>query len=500
MDQITKKPEKKPETDKKEDKKDGGKPGPSQEELRRARMEEEEQRAKEKAEREQERLRHQELRHAEVVNNRLTENRDVDLVSDEWGQPKPTIPGKMASLSIAKPNLKPPILAPSVDDYDEPAQDDYLDNNDDDDDDDDFDLPAPVAALPSAEDELKVSQKIAQAQPEPLQEEIEDNFDDYGGGGDDAPDNYSDDDLDNMDQTQSKTQYETLNSKERLVKDKNEIRSRTPSPFLSTNRYYPEFYAKKAEEERAEKEKAKQTKLSKSSPKNDSNDSAENEKEDTASKHTSVKQQQSEESNKRDSRIDNIKFSTDIDERIARYFRERRSKKEKKHKKSIIKDFEIDPNSSFLDAAANKSENAISRLTGDGLGLFINKVITSLSKSKSSSDPSSVPKPCPPPAQSSESPSKIPLPVAVPQPVPPPQPFTGLTPQPVPHPSAPRLGILPAPPPPPLPPPPPPPIEEGEKLPVELEPGELPDSPHHSLLSQSAEGTEDFSLLYFLNK
>ena len=483
MDQITKKPEKKPETDKKEDKKDEAKSGPSQEELKRARIEEEQQRAKEKAAREQERIRHQELRHAEVVKNKLSDHRDVDLVSDEWGQSKPTLPGKISNLAIAKPNLRPQLLAPSNDDYDEPAQDDYIDNNDDDDDDDDFDLPAPVSALPSAEDDLKVSQKPIQAQAEPLQDATEEILDDYGGG-DDEPDNYSDDDLVNMDQTHS----ETLNSKERPVKDKRAIRSRTPSPFLSTNRYYPEFYANKAEKERAEKEKAKQAKVSKSSPKNEDN-SVEHDKENTSSKHTSVNQAKPEESKEMDSRIDNIKFSTDIDERIARYFRERRTKKEKKHKKSIIKDFEIDPNSSFLDADANKSENDISRLTGDGLGLFINKVITSLSKSKPSVEPSNEPKPCVTPGQSSESPSKIPLPVAdgVPKPVPPPLPFIGFTPQPVPHPSASWPG--PVPPPQPLPPPPPPPPEDGRRLPVDLEPGELPDSPHHSSISQSAEGT-----------
>ena len=38
-------------------------------------------------------------------------------------------------------------------------------------------------------------------------------------------------------------------------------RSRTPSPFLSTNRYYPEFYAKKEEREREEKLASRNKKL-----------------------------------------------------------------------------------------------------------------------------------------------------------------------------------------------------------------------------------------------
>ena len=471
MDKITKKPEQVKKSDSKEPPKEVPEV-PSAEELEII--------EKKKEERELEKIRQMEKRRKDLDDAKVEVSRPhlEDLTSDEWGSSATTnTPNK--TLKIFKPSLSS-----------------FNDNENSDD-----ELPEPVSAVADAKDEQPTAAKMIPPSPksllkqvsemdstghkgsecennaeEPVEDYVDDYYDDGGGDFDDyeeeanvpiveeRPSLYKD-----RNQTKEPNQKDQTEKPKEAQKDRSRVkesqkrdRSRTPSPFLRTNRYYPEFYAKKSQKKPERVPAPAALPSARIVPTVPTPVPAPGSRGVPApvpvplppSVSTPVPLS-----------LQNVKFPSDIDQRIAKHFRDKRSREETKKSKRKDSDarepwqadadeqdshnqhgreFEIDTNDSFMSNQSHaftkpdESRTLGSRLSGAGLGLFINKVISSLKgKGKSSSLPK--------PSAGNDDPNHL---------LPPPPPFSI--------------------------PPPPPTSHNNGPLATELEPGELPDSPKRS--------------------
>ena len=376
-------------------------------------------------EREADKIRHQEKRMKDLAESMIAPaNPMTDLTSDEWGAPI----GK-SQLHRIVPKLKTSAPAECIDD-----------NSDDDlpepvsavADEDDFPVPVPSIPLsPRSIQNMDRSKLAASKDPaynhekvtidQHVSESNDDYADDYnddnGGGFDDYDD---DDDQSHQVAKVVESPVKTVESK-KFVRD----RSRTPSPFLRCNRYYPEFYAKKVAIETAPKS-IQSTIPTPALPlpavpapvphPYSTQQSAQVRPPDPVPASfppTPVPAPSS------SSILSSVRFPSDIDQRIAKHFRDKRSKQQSRKRKSeneayepstsplwqasleekrlpvpkgkTFKDFQIDPMDSFMlnppkDIVGSdsdvESKDLGSRLTGAGLGVFINKVISSLKTTK----------------------------------------------------------------------------------------------------------------------
>ena len=475
MDKITKKPD---------PVKNGDNSKPDKKETTAAAVattEDKDQTEQKRKEREEEKARQMEKRRKELADSKVEVDRPQldDLTSDDWGS------SARSEASTQPRNAFKATISTALDD----------DNSDE-------ELPEPVSAiddpvsskpipmspksivrkeLPQPKQSDDVSRHVAHPSSEAAQIEPEDYADDYQDdydAGYDDYDNNSVEDLNVMDKVDDSLKQSGVRNAELSdqgghisKKDSNKEKevnrrelSRTPSPFLRTNRYYPEFYAKKERMKSAAAATAKRVAAAampattvpvavKSVPV----PAPSGVPAPVPAPLTVLPPQPVPPPDP----LKNVKFPSDIDQRIARHFREKRSREEQRRNKrktsdsidgpgsrgsesdskigKSLNDFNIDTNDSFMSShphtfgESGNRRDLGSRLSGAGLGIFIQKVISSL-KGKSKLCPPIRPvPPVPPPNQA----------------LPPPPPFS-----------------IPV----------PPPTTNGIQN-SELEPGELPDSP-----------------------
>ena len=467
MDKITKKTESKKSVNEK----------PDEQELAEKSAQEKEKELALQRQREEEKKRQQKRRN-EVLKSQQVENSNAelaDLTSDEWGTGS-SLPSHRNPIGITAKELPAADADEHSDENDLPDPVPALDDvgGVDDDEDDDFDLPVPVPAVPlSPRTIIQRSLGFNENQKTKEENKPDMNYDNVNCE-DDNIDGYDDDDDCHIDKDGAGEVCDSIS------------RSRTPSPFLSTNKYYPEYYAKKERSRQSHKTISKANsntvlnsafldsgEIVASVPKPVPPPPSSSVAVITSSAPPSVKVKGEQAS--RD-KTQTVQFPMDIDRRIAKFFQDKRSKEKRKKKKlenevhestvspqiqktkgkELMKDFDIDTNSSFM---LNPAEllNPVPAPARAGLGQFLSKVISTLKETKdrshqqafgsSDNDNSD---------RYSDDIDGVPLRLPPLGPVPPPPPPGYMIPQPVP--------------------PPPPPVQSY----LDLEPGEIPSSPEQS--------------------
>ena len=435
--------------------------------------------------REEEKKRQQQRR-IEVLKSQQIENSNAelaDLTSDEWGSGS-SVPSHRNSIGIKAKELPAADADEHSDENDLPEPVPALDDGGGvDDDDDDFDLPVPVPAVPLSPRSI-IQRSLESNENQKSEKEAENKT----GMNYDNPD-CEDDNIDG---------YDDDNETARAGELCDTIpRSRTPSPFLSTNKYYPEYYAKKERARQSHKPivKANANKIVNSAflasgeiatsvPKPVPPPPADPVAvvPSAAPPSVQVKGDQA-----LHDKTQTVQFPMDIDRRIAKFFQDKRSKEKRKKKKlenevhestvspqinptkgkEVMKDFDIDTNGSFMQNPTELLYPVPAPAAGAGLGQFLSKVISTLKETKdkgyqqafcsSENDNSD---------RYSDDIDGVPLRLPAPGPVPPPLPPGYMPPQPVP--------------------PPLPPVQSY----LDLEPGELPSSPDQANVPDREDNVE----------